>query len=136
MKHATRIKQLCKKYGKSVAEIERLAGIPAKSISGWDKSNPSSDKVDRVIKALGITRDEYFDGEDNPNKPIRLNVTKGAFANLMFTMIEENLKSVLPTDEEFQLLALYRLASDRDKKIIQSILDTYKEEEDASEEEK
>lgn len=125
MKHATRIKQLCKKYGKSVAEIERLAGIPPKSISGWDKSNPSSDKVDRVIKAFGITRDEYFDGD--PNKPIRLNVSSSAFANLMYTMIEENLKSVLPTDEEFQLLALYRAASERDKKIIQSILDAYKE---------
>lgn len=128
MKHATRIKELCKERGLKVAELERMAGIPPKSISGWDKSNPSSDKIEKVIKALKITRDEYY-GDEKTNPPLKLDISSSEFANLMYTMIEENLNHMLPTDNEFKLINLYRKASDRDKNLIQSILAAYEEEE-------
>lgn len=120
MKHKTRIKELCEERGLSVAKIERMACIPPKSISGWDKSEPSADKLEKVIKALGITRDEYY-GE----QPITLDITNSVFGKLMYQMIEEDLGNALPSDEEFKMLARYRKASDRDKQLIDSILSVY-----------
>ena len=56
----TRVKELCQERGISVAQIEREAGIPEKSISKWDKNSPSFDKVLKVIDAFGISTEEFF----------------------------------------------------------------------------
>lgn len=56
----TRIKEICKKRKISVAKVERMAGIPEKSISKWDKNNPSFDKVQRVMDALEISYEELM----------------------------------------------------------------------------
>jgi len=56
----TRVKQLCKERGMSVAQLEKMADIQPKSISKWDKNIPSFDKVWRVIDAFGISFDEFL----------------------------------------------------------------------------
>ena len=61
MDYGTRVKELCKERGITVAQLERMAGIPAKSIFGWDKSVPSFDKVQNVLDALEISYEEFAD---------------------------------------------------------------------------
>ncbi len=61
MKLGSRVKELCRERGISVAKIERLAGIPEKSISKWDTNIPSFDKVERVVDAFGISFDEFME---------------------------------------------------------------------------
>lgn len=57
----SRVKEICAEQGISVAKIERMAGIPEKSISKWDKNVPSFDKVQRVLNALEISYEEFAD---------------------------------------------------------------------------
>lgn len=59
MQLGSRVKELCRERNISVAKIERMAGIPEKSISKWDTNIPSFDKVERVVNALGISFDEF-----------------------------------------------------------------------------
>lgn len=77
----SRVKELCKEQGISVALIERAAGIPEKSISKWDVNIPSFDKVERVINTFnslyGITYDEFM-GKESSHKAD----TKAALAQL------------------------------------------------------
>lgn len=59
MLYGSRVKELCKERGLTVAKVERMAGIPPKSISGWDKSVPSFDKVQKVIEVLNVSFEEF-----------------------------------------------------------------------------
>jgi len=103
MKYGTRVKELCKQQGISVAKLERMAGIPAKSISGWDKSIPSSNKVDAVISALGISRDEFYEGEKN--YPIKLKIKGSAFEQLM----QQTLEPIIPNKNEIEILNMFAM---------------------------
>ena len=60
MQLGSRVKELCRERNISVAKIERMAGIPEKSISKWDTNIPSFDKVERVVNAFGISFDEFM----------------------------------------------------------------------------
>lgn len=73
MQLGTRVKELCRKRGISVAKIERAAGIPEKSISKWDTNIPSFDKVERVVNALEISFDEFM---GNDNVRVELNIPR------------------------------------------------------------
>ena len=60
-----RIKELCKKNGKSIAEMERALGFGRSSISKIDKHVPSADKLQRIADYLGVKIDDLMDGVPN-----------------------------------------------------------------------
>lgn len=49
------IKTYGKAKGLTLSEIERQAGLGCNTISRWDTSLPSYDKVVRVAQLLGVT---------------------------------------------------------------------------------
>ena len=60
-----RIKELCKKKGTSIAEMERSLGFGRSSISKIDKHVPSADKLQRIADYLGVKIDDLMDGVPN-----------------------------------------------------------------------
>ena len=57
-----KIKELCKKKGISLAELERQVGVSNKGIYRWDEQSPSVDRVYRAAKVLGVTVEELIEG--------------------------------------------------------------------------
>lgn len=57
------IKSLCKKQGKTFAEIEENCGLGERSIYKWDINIPSVDRVKKVAEYLGVTVEVLLDGE-------------------------------------------------------------------------
>ena len=55
---ATKIKELCKQRGLSVAEVEKAAGIGNGVIRRWDEKSPTFNKLKPVADVLGVTVDE------------------------------------------------------------------------------
>lgn len=60
-----RIKELCKRKGTSVAEMERALGFGRSSVSKIDKHMPSADKLQKIADYLGVTIDSLMDGVPN-----------------------------------------------------------------------
>lgn len=60
-----RIKELCKRRGTSVAEMERSLGFGRSSVSKIDKHVPSADKLQKIADYLGVTIDSLMDGVPN-----------------------------------------------------------------------
>ena len=129
MKLGTRVKELAKERGMSVAQVERLADIKPKSISGWDIHKPSADKVDRVIDVLEITHDEFYQKDKKISLSLS-NISKNIHDAVMADLQYSN--DVFLTEEEADLVYLYRKASERDKKLVHDILDEYKEDTDSA----
>lgn len=67
-----RIQRLILEKGITVAELERRVGVSNATISRWQKSIPSADKLQRVAKELGTTMDYLVTGneEDTQSKII------------------------------------------------------------------
>ena len=57
MKLLTRVRELCKSRGTTVANVEKAVGFN-KTIYNWDKYMPSVDKVALVADYFGISIDE------------------------------------------------------------------------------
>lgn len=60
-----RIKELCKRKGTSVAEMERALGFARSSVSKIDKHVPSADKLQKIADYLGVSIDNLMDGVPN-----------------------------------------------------------------------
>ena len=60
-----KIRKLAKEHRTTLTAIEKSCGLGERSISKWDVSIPSVDKVKRVADYFGITVDELIrkDGE-------------------------------------------------------------------------
>ena len=54
MKIYERVRQICKDQRRSVAEIERAAGLSNGAISKWDESIPSIKNISAVAGALDV----------------------------------------------------------------------------------
>ncbi len=59
-----KIKQLCAKKGISIYRLEKDLGFSAASISKWESSSPSVDKVQKVASYFGTTVDELLAGAE------------------------------------------------------------------------
>lgn len=57
------IKEKCKEYDISIAQLERMAEIAPSNIYRWDEIMPSADKLARVAYALGTTSEELLRSE-------------------------------------------------------------------------
>lgn len=63
----TRIQEFAKaKKDMSVKDVGRALGIGENAIYSWQKSNPSTDKVEKVADFLGVSTDYLFGRTDNP----------------------------------------------------------------------
>ncbi len=54
-----KIKDVCKERGLSVALVEKESGLSNGTISKWNKSNPTVDKLKAVADYFGVSI-EYF----------------------------------------------------------------------------
>ena len=61
---ATKIKELCKQRGLTVAEVEKAAGIGNGVIRRWDEKSPTISKLKPVADLLGVTVDELTREEE------------------------------------------------------------------------
>lgn len=55
-----KIKLMADENNKSIAKIEKEAGIANGTISGWRSSKPLAETLSRVAKVLGTTVDELI----------------------------------------------------------------------------
>ena len=55
-----KILALCAEQGISLSELERRAGLKAKTVYRWGENRPSVDKVKKVADALGVTVDDLL----------------------------------------------------------------------------
>lgn len=63
----SRIKELCKAQGLTIAQLERECGIGNGIIARWNKSKPSFDRLKTVANRLGVTPEFLLTGEkENP----------------------------------------------------------------------
>lgn len=61
----TKVKEIAKKKGISLNQLEKDTKIATGSISKWDKISPSFEKVCNVAKALDVNVDELIgDGDE------------------------------------------------------------------------
>ena len=121
MNSVERVKQLCKEKKISLHKLEKDLGFGNGYIGQLKKGKLPDDRLYKIAEYLGVEPSYLSTG-------INTDVSKSAFAELMYTMISEDLDSVLPSDQEYQLLSLYRKASEKDKRLVQAILNEYKEE--------
>ena len=125
----TRIKEFGEKRNLSVAQIEKMAGIPAKSISKWDKNMPSFDKVQRVLDALEISYEEFMDIGLPETQKIQTALVKIRMASPeVYNDIMR--KWLAPDEEDKKMLAtqgdelnkIISNATDKQKELIQEVL--------------
>lgn len=94
----SRVKELCAERNISVAKIERMAGIPEKSISKWDKNTPSFDKVQRVLDALEISYEEFTNSGSPESQKIQTALVKIRLASP--AVYNEMMRKWLGSDEQ------------------------------------
>lgn len=63
------IKELCKKRGISVNELEAEIGLGINTIYKWDKASPSADKLQRVADYFGVSLD-FLTGRELCTPPL------------------------------------------------------------------
>jgi transcriptional regulator with XRE-family HTH domain len=62
-----KIKILCEQKGITLTELERKVGIGRSTIRNWDKSSPTTDKLQKVADYFNVSID-YLLGRDYENR--------------------------------------------------------------------
>ena len=57
------IEEKCKKFGISVAALEKSVGLGNGTIRGWSESSPKADNLKKVADYFGCTVDSLLKGE-------------------------------------------------------------------------
>lgn len=65
----SRIKELCKQQGTSIAKLEKKLGFGNGVIARWKTSNPSYERLSKVAKELGTSVEYLQTGEPEKEKP-------------------------------------------------------------------
>ena len=117
-----RVKERREELNMSMDELAKLMGYSHRSsiqkIESGENSIPQ-DKVELLANCLKTTLQHLMGWSGD--------VSAKEVAEYFYQQTETYLDNILPTDDDFRLVALYRKASDRDKKLIQSILVAYEE---------
>lgn len=115
------LKELIEQFGKeknmNIREIERKAKIKERTIQHWDTSEPSAKKLYQVAIALDVPTEEL------------LAVYDPELGSLTYTKrkIENKKPSLHLTEEEENIIKLYRRADSHDKDNVKQILSRYEE---------
>lgn len=128
------IEQSKKEFGKRVVarrkdirmtqdELAKLMGYKHRSaiqkIESGENSIPQ-DKIQKLAYCLQTSVSDLMGWVISET-----DATGEDISNYFFTMTREYLNNSVPVDTEFELLARYRKATDRDKQLIDSILSVY-----------
>lgn len=76
-----RIRDLAALRGISLAELERQTKLSSGSITKWDKSSPSADKLDKIASFFDVSVD-YLLGRTNRKDPWPASTPEEDFADL------------------------------------------------------
>ncbi|MGV0167643.1 helix-turn-helix domain-containing protein [Furfurilactobacillus sp. WILCCON 0119] len=68
-----RIKELAKKRGLNLREVNDKAGLKPNVIYSWKTKTPSAEKLQSVASLLGVTSD-YLLGDTEPTKPAKVDI--------------------------------------------------------------
>jgi transcriptional regulator with XRE-family HTH domain len=113
-----RVKHRRQELGMTMEELAEKMGYKHKTsiqkIECGENSIPQN-KIEQLAKCLDTTIQDLMGWT-------QMDISSDDFASLVYNTILEPLDYILPTEEEIKIIALYRKASDRDKKLILSIL--------------
>lgn len=65
-----RVKELCRKHGISVVELEERLDFSRNSLYSWKKNNPSVDKLEKVADYFNVSTDYLLLRTDYPSPAI------------------------------------------------------------------
>lgn len=105
-----RIKELCKKRGITVSELENRVGFGKNSIYKWKTQSPKIETLQKVAEYFQVSTDYLLGRTDNP--------TAGLSKKPLFT-VEEALESVMSDDG--------KPLSEHDRKVLTGIIEAYLE---------
>lgn len=119
------VEKICDEKGISVREAERKAGLKARTIQHWDASDPSGEKLYRIATALEVPIERllmaYHDEDD-------IAFQRLVHIEELYMEIDKLKKSSsLLSDEEKNVIELYRKADEHDKETVKQILSRYRE---------
>ena len=103
-----RIKELCKKRGITVSELENRVGFGKNSIYKWKTQSPKIETLQKVAEYFEVSTDYLLGRTDNP--------TAGLSNKPQFT-VEEALASVMSSDG--------KPLTEHDRKVLTSIIEAY-----------
>ena len=115
-----KVVELCSERGITVRELERRAGLKARTIQHWDESEPSGKKIYAVAKVLGVPVDDlmsvYFDdlAEEMEQR------MRDAFEQ----SLRETLDREWPTDEEVALVNMFQELNSDGQELVASFMQT------------
>lgn len=76
-----RIRELANSEGLNIPQLEKALGFGAGTISRWNKSAPSADKLAKIAERYGVTVD-YIMGRSDCKNPIDLSTLEGAYLSV------------------------------------------------------
>lgn len=103
-----RIKELCKKRGITVSELENRVGFGKNSIYKWKTQSPKIETLQKVAEYFEVSTDYLLGRTDNP--------TAGLSNKPQFT-VEEALASVMSSDG--------KPLTEHDRKVLTGIIEAY-----------
>lgn len=105
-----RIKELCRKRGISVSQLEDNLKLPNNTIYQWKKRVPNTDRLQKVADYFNTSIDYLLGRTDNP--------TAGLSKKPQFT-VEEALASVMSSDG--------KPLTEHDQRVLTGIIEAYLE---------
>lgn len=60
-----RVKELCRKHGITVVQLEEKVGFGRNSMYSWKKNNPSSDRLEKVADYFNVSVDYLLGRTDD-----------------------------------------------------------------------
>lgn len=103
-----RIRFLAKKAGISIPNLESALGFGSGTISKWDKSAPSADKLQKVAEYFNVTLDYLMKGEEAENAS-------------EYYLNEETAKAAQEIFENKELRMLFDVARDSDPEDLKAL---------------
>lgn len=109
-----RIKELCKKRGISISELENRIGFGKNSIYKWKTQSPKAETLQKVADYFHVSTDYLLGRTDDPNAGVAPEKRK--------LTVEEALASVMSSDG--------KPLTDNDREILSAMIEAYLEKKD------
>ena len=109
-----RVKELCKKRGISISELENRIGFGKNSIYKWKTQSPKRETLQKVADYFHVSTDYLLGRTDEPNAGVAPEERK--------LTVEEALASVMSSDG--------KPLTDNDREILSAMIEAYLEKKD------
>lgn len=109
-----RVKELCKKRGISISELENRIGFGKNSIYKWKTQSPKIETLQKVADYFNVSTDYLLGRTDDPNAGVAPEERK--------LTVEEALASVMSSDG--------KPLTDNDREILSAMIEAYLEKKD------